>query len=441
MMLLSEQTMSDVVFSYQHALVSEAIITHHCARLADVTKRMHVALSQHYDSEYAFLNVPTDKQMCEKIEMLVARMQCHKPRICIIVGIGGSNLGTWAVLQALRGVFVDTENGACSILFLDTLDPVYMHTTLQRVERELSNGNTIIINFISKSGSTLETLINFSTVCNVLRTYHPETWQKYVVITTDKDSPLWHYAHDYEIETLVVPTHVGGRFSVFSAVGLFPLLLLGIDIHQLCAGARDAVYRTLQESPHAMAMLSAAVLYEYYTHEISIHDTFLFAPQLRQYGEWYKQLCAESLGKENNRGTRVGITPTVSIGSTDLHSLGQLYLGGPSVRITTFIQVQYQGDIEVGNDELFKYTVLSKIDGSFNKIIDAIAQSTQEAYQDIGRPYMVIKLPNLSAYTIGALMQYKMLEIVYLGYLLEVNPFNQPEVELYKKKMHTMIKH
>jgi glucose-6-phosphate isomerase len=365
-----------------------------------------------------------------------------KPSVYIIIGIGGSNLSTYAVYQALSGTLYNkSHNASCKVYFADTLDSILINTLVKIIQEQLSVGNTIHMSCISKSGTTLETIINFKILLDILKTYHPETWHHYITIITDYKSPLWHYAHDNNIDALVIPNQVGGRFSIFSAVGLLPLALLHVDIDQLCAGARDAINNTLQsDTLDTLPAISAALIYHYYVHGIHIHDTFVFAPQLEGFGKWYRQLCAESLGKQNNQGKRVGITPTVSIGTTDLHSTGQLYIAGPQDRITTFIYASYNNDIKTTSDILFDYIFnLHDIEISYNKAMHAILQATQQTYTKHSHPFITITLSELSAYTIGMLMQYKMLEIMYLGYLLQVNPFDQPNVEEYKTNIRTLL--
>jgi glucose-6-phosphate isomerase len=429
--------MSGISFTYKNScLIEQETLSAHVHHLTNAFKQQNS-----YDTPYASLFVPFDAKIQYDVEAVVTQVQLKNPRILFIVGIGGSNLGTCAVQQALQGIFYNETNPPCKIYYADTVDTFLMQTLSEFAEQALRNGDTILVNVISKSGTTLETLANFSIFCDLLRTYHPETWHEYSVVTTDHHSALWQYAHTNHISTLEIPALVGGRFSVLTPVGLFPFALLGLDTEQLCAGARDALTNNfVTNSLGSMAKISAAILYEQYLRGIMIHDSFIFCPQLEAFGKWYRQLCAESLGKKNSMDMCVGITPTVSIGTTDLHSMGQLYLGGPNNRVTTFICLEPSN---ISTDTALDSSLNTLLPQGAQKplpiIMDAIAEGTQQAYLEACRPYMTIVLPDLSAYTMGNLMQYKMLEILYLGHLLQVNPFDQPEVEKYKQKTRTVL--
>jgi glucose-6-phosphate isomerase len=433
--------MSTLTFSYQNScLIDSAIIEKHISTLESTLEIMHNALSHAYETPYASLSLPFDTAMYKHIETLLHHVHLQRPELLIIIGIGGSNLGTYAIQQALQGLFYNELNRPCRVYYADTVDTSLIQTLSGFANDVLQRGGTILLNVVSKSGTTLETMVNFGIFCDVLRIYHPNDWYQYVVVTTDHNSALWYYAQENNVTTLEIPALVGGRFSVLSPVGLFPLGLLGLDIHQLCAGARDVIINELIKKPReSMAAISAAILYEHYMHGMHIHDTFIFSPQLEAWGKWYRQLCAESLGKINRLNVSVGITPTVSIGSTDLHSVGQLYLGGPRDRVTTFIQVHQTQSVSESSDPALKHLVPHVREKSLEEIMHAIAQGTCQAYQEAQRPYMKILLPDLSPYTIGALMQYKMLEIMYLGHLLMVNPFDQPHVEEYKVKTRVLL--
>jgi glucose-6-phosphate isomerase len=432
-------------FSYQHSLVDNAVIKKHVASLAPERERMHVALSQGYETVYASLNLPFDTTMHETIDVLIDRIKkTMNLRVCIIIGIGGSHLGAYALHQALYGLpYDEPDPKACKIYYVDVLNVEWMHILCGVIERELEyDDDAVLINLISKSGSTLESVVNFSVLVDMLQYRNPKVWQDYVVVTTDKDSPLWQYAQDNKITTLEIPALVGGRFSVFSPVGLFPLNMLDMYTRTICEGARDAVEETLKHNPlESMAALSAAVLYEQYLRGIRIHDTFLVSPELEGLGKWYRQLCAESLGKTNKAGEPVGITPTVSISSTDLHSVGQLYLGGPVDRVTSFVHMYYDDHFETDKDNaIFKYVGTDGAGKTYSDMLNAIAEGTHEAYAQAGRPFMLITLPDFSGYTIANFMQYKMMEIMYLGYLLQVNPFDQPHVEQFKEKTRALLR-
>ena len=266
---------------------------------------------------------------------------------------------------------------------------------------------------------------------------YKENPEQYIVVITDKDSKFWNYATKKNYDVLEIPKKVGGRYSIFSAVGLFPLAMLGIDINQLLNGAqqilKDSLTEDIENNPSA---LSALLLYHHYINKKNIHDLFLFNSDFESIGKWYRQLMAESVGKEFNRqGQKIfsGITPTVSLGSVDLHSMAQLYLGGPYDRITTFVSVKKNNYILMMPPSEEDISLVPGIHSRpMKEIMDAILKGTKKAFEHGHRPFMEIHLPDKSEWSIGQLLQMKMMEIMFLGALMNVNPFDQPNVEAYK---------
>ena len=191
------------------------------------------------------------------------------------------------------------------------------------------------------------------------------------------------------------------------------------------------------------AAISAAIQYLHYESGKNISDLFLFANDLESLGKWCRQLMAESLGKEfNKKGetVNIGITPVISMGSTDLHSMAQLYLGGPNDKFTMFLRVE-NSNSQVKLPNLREYSKLvNGIQGkSLESIMSAIMEGTKAAFRKGKRPFMEVKLPCKSEYYIGQFLQFKMIETIYLGFLLGVNPFDQPNVESYKEETRKIL--
>ncbi len=398
-----------------------------------------------YETLYASVNLPIDQELHKKIMQIVAEKKKLNPSMLLVIGIGGSNLGALAVHRALFGMLYNEDTPEIKIYFVDTVDTDYIYDIILLVEQELEKGKEIILNVISKSGTTTETIANFELFLHLLHRAKKDAYHENIVVTTDEGSKLWDFAQKENFTCLSVPKKVGGRFSVFSAVGLFPLALLGVDIQLLCEGAESMVPACVEPDIFGNpAALSAALLATYYHQGIHIHDTFLFSVDLYDLGNWYRQLLAESIGKEldqDGNKVNVGITPTVSVGSADLHSVGQLYLGGPYDKFTTFVSVQKnKSNVVLPQYDTFEKLV-AKIQGKpVSFIMDAIFQGVQTAYYKNKRPFISILLPEKSAYYIGQFMQFKMFEIMYLGFLLHVNPFDQPQVQLYKKETRNLLK-
>lgn len=412
-------------------------------KLQPEIKRIQIAQTTGYTSPYASINLPSDPDLQQSIKAIVIDKKQLGIELLIIIGIGGSSLGLKAVYEALQGIYYNEKTESLKLYFAETVDSEALSDLLDITENMLKKGAHILINVISKSGKTTETIANYELFIRLLKKYYANTWHTYIVVTTDIDSPLWHLAQKDAISCLAIPALVGGRYSVFSAVGLFPLAMLGIDIASLQTGAQNMVLlcssTTLKDNP---AALSAALITQQYAHEIVIHDMFLFSAELTALGNWYRQLMAESLGKTATSGKRVGILPTVSIGTTDLHSVGQLYFGGPKRICTTFITIEQETpSLFLPHYQEFE-TLIPDIQGKpITSIMNAIISGVLATYTLENLPYMLISLPEKTAYYIGQLLQLKMIEIMYIGYLLEVNPFDQPHVERYKVETRKILAH
>jgi glucose-6-phosphate isomerase len=224
---------------------------------------------------------------------------------------------------------------------------------------------------------------------------------------------------------------------------MFPLALLGVDVRALRTGAAD-MFRTCTNFDSAMnpAVMTAVLQHEALLAGFQSHTFFAFADELESLGKWWRQLVGESLAKTVTNGKeRVGVIPTVSIGSTDLHSVGQLYLGGPKTTLTTFVSVRQESKVVVPKvpQRLFPETVPVVSGVSPERITAAIIGGTKRAYEQAELPYISIEFPALTSYELGAFMQYAMCSTIYTASLLNVNAFNQPEVELYKVETKRLL--
>lgn len=408
--------------------------------------RIALLSTQDYDTEYASLYAPFDQQQYNKVIELIAQKKRFRPKAVVVIGIGGSNLGTAAVQEAVYGTLYNQQHPECAIYFVDTVDADNSDAIVHLVEQRLMRGENILLSVVSKSGVTPETVANAEIFIDLLRRYKKDTYSDYVVVTTDNSSLLWHLAKEHQFSVLEIPKNIGGRFSVFSAVGLFPLGIIGIDIDQFLTGARTIHQQCISTIVEKnCAAISATILAKQYNNGFTIHDTFLFSVALEGMGKWYRQLMGESIGKEYDRhGQRVlvGITPTVSIGSTDLHSVGQLYLGGRYDKITSFVTVaQYNAHLAVPNMPEYESLVGNIQNLPLATIMEAIIAGTQKAYIKGQRPFMSWILPEKNSYYIGQWMYAKMVEIIYLGFLLNINPFDQPNVESYKQETRKILAH
>jgi len=266
------------------------------------------------------------------------------------------------------------------------------------------------------------------------------------VITTDEDSALWKLAIEKSIRLLPIPKNIGGRYSIFTHAGIFPLRLSGINISELLAGAvfikKDLFELNSSQNP---ALLSSVIDFLVHKKKFTIYNNFFFHPKLESTGKWGRHFCAESLGKKfDNEGNTVyaGMTPIVSIGSTDLHSMVQLYLGGPRDKFTNFVYAEgtEEGLIKVPNHSPFQTLVPDIVGKDFQQIMSSILGGTMEAYKEKAFPYIETVLPRINEHTLGQYCMLKMVETILLGKLWNVNPFDQPEVESYKKVARELLK-
>lgn len=436
--------MNKLRFQFEGSLISPEQRQKLNPELITEIKKIQEATEKRYDDDRASINLPNDKTTLHNVLKLVNEKNKLDPRYIVVVGIGGSNLGTIAVFDAVLGKKHNFKSKTKKILFADTVDSDLMNDIIEIIEPMLKKAENIILNVVSKSGSTTETIANFEVLLNQLAKYTDDPSES-VVITTDCDSKLWHFAKSNQYSILEIPKKVGGRYSVFSPVGLFPLAMIGVDITALLEGARRMRYRCLNGDPEENpAVIAAAISYLHFKDNKNIHDLFLFSDDFESIGKWYRQLLAESIGKEHdlsNKQVYTGITPTYSIGSTDLHSVAQLYLGGPFDKFTTFVTVQSNKHaLNIPNFDEFDQLVHGIQDKPMQDIMDAIYKGVTTAFRKNKRPFMEIALPDKTEISIGQFLQFSMMETMILGGLLHVNPFDQPNVEAYKKETRKLLK-
>lgn len=412
-------------FSYHEtSLIDQSTIEEIAQRLIPYIKELkEKTAGGGYDFPEASLQLPFDDTLLTEVEALVEQKESDELRAVVVVGIGGANLGTWAIYDALKH-----RGFKRRLLFAETVDPVSIGNVLTELEKIYAGGGHVLLTLISKSGSTTETIANYGVIVEKLVALDPN-WTKRIVVITNERSKLWDYAGEHKFSRLSIPAQVSGRYSVLSSVGLLPLTLAGINLTGLEGAARKAI----EDGPKVSveensALASAAILYHHFLQGRTSHNTFFFAPQLRRVGQWYRQLVGESLGKEGK-----GITPLVSIGTTDLHSQLQLYLDGPEDKFTTFVRLKDFGVDQVITAERGLNELAEDIEGkTMAEVMDAIYQGVTAIYRKQGLPFVEIELEAINAHELGYFLQTKMLETIFLGRLMGINPFDQPAVEAYK---------
>jgi len=358
----------------------------------------------------------------------------------LVLGIGGSALGTKALLNALRRPAWNEWDDEGREFFprltvLENVDPTSVSAALQRIDPR-----RVLVNVISKSGGTAETMAQYLVVRAWLDEALGSAANRHLVFTTDPArGALRELAQHERVATLDVPPEVGGRFSVLSPVGLLPAALVGIDIEGLLAGARQALKRSesdeLLKNP---AALYAALHWAADTElGARVHVLMPYTDRLREFAEWYRQLWAESLGKRVDRKGKVvsvGPTPVGAVGATDQHSQVQLFMEGPFDKVITFVTVDDLGvDLPIPSRPGLPPDLEYLPGHTLGGLLRAEYEATAAALAQMGRMSCTLSLPDLSPATIGEAIMFFQIATGYAGGWYGIDPFDQPGVELGKR--------
>mgnify|MGYP004651636651 FL=1 len=363
----------------------------------------------------------------------------------LVLGIGGSALGGLAVTEALLKPYwnlltTEQRKGLPRIFFLDNIDPDSINGLLEILDLKKT-----LVNVITKSGSTAETMSQYMIVKNMLEKELQDDYRKNIVVTTDKNVGILRQLADQEgYKTFVIPDDVGGRFSVFSAVGLLPFALVGIDIDELTNGIKDMDLALKNTDIHEnIAAQNALIHYLMDTKKgKNISVMMPYSSRLKYVSDWYTQLWAESLGKEfdiDGNRVNVGPTPIKALGATDQHSQIQLYNEGPNNKLITFIRVEnFDTTLEI--PKIFEYTGIGYLGGkTINDLINAEADSTRVALSDYSRPTITISMDRINPYNLAQLLYMLEVQTAIAGELYHINTFNQPGVEQAKNYTYALM--
>ena len=408
-------------FSFQKTSLVPKSFLRKRKEISEYLKKLRLILKERkYNFPESFLNLPE-----EKISFFSFSQISKKLKLIIVAGIGGSSRGAQAVYGALKN-----KKNLTEILFLDALSPFFLQK-ISSQHKELKKGEIAII-LSSKSGRTLETLANFFAIFPTIKKYKPE-----IFVVTEENSLLWNLAKIKGWQPFSAPKIIEGRYSVFSNLGLLPLYLAGVNVQELLLGAKDAnevcLFGNALKNP---ALASAMIIFYHWQSKKAIYSNIVSPPDLEFFGKWYQQLMAESLGKD-----RKGITPTVIIGTTDFHSLLQLYLAGPKDKLFNFVLAENLDlDYPVPKSKELNLLLPSLQGKSIWELNRAILGGVKRAFLKKEIPFTETVLPKLKERNLGFLFQMKMIEMILLAKLMEVNPFGQPAVELYKEETRKILK-
>jgi glucose-6-phosphate isomerase len=383
------------------------------------------------------LPVTFDETELWNIKNAAAHIQ-NQSDVLLVIGIGGSYLGARAVLDSLGHTFYNVldknRRQTPEIYFVgNNISSIYMSHLMDVLE-----GKRFSINVISKSGTTTEPAIAFRLFRDVLeKKVGKEEARQRIYVTTDRTrGALKQLAAEEGYDCFVIPDDIGGRFSVLTAVGLLPIAVGGADIDALLAGAADARQRYLtHELDDNECYQYAAVRNTLYRKNKTIELLVGYEPQLRFFAEWWKQLYGESEGK-NGRG----IFPASAEFSADLHSLGQYIQDGMRHLFETVIHVEHpQQELLIQQEEKDRDGLNFLAGQSIDYVNKKAFEGTLLAHLDGGVPNLVVSIPELTAYHLGWLIYFFEKACGISGYLLGVNPFDQPGVELYKANMFALL--
>ena len=372
-----------------------------------------------------------DKAEFERI-LEVAEKVKDKAEVLLVCGIGGSYLGARAAIEMIQGLYSGNKT---EVIFVgNTFSSTYIAQVLKHIQDK-----SVVLNVISKSGTTTETALAFRVLREFMeKKYGKEECKERIIATTDKARGTLKALADKEgYETFVIPDDIGGRYSVITPVGLVPLAIMGVDIKKIMAGLYDA-YKELNT-----ADLSKNPAYQYAVCRRILqnqgYDVEMFVayePQLAMLAEWWKQLLGESEGKDGK-----GILPDSANFSTDLHSLGQFIQEGKKVLFETILEVENPTEdllipTDAENSDQMNYLAGK----SYDWVNKMACLGTIEAHEVTGGvPNLIISIPDMKEYSFGYLCYFFFIATAMTCYMIDINPFNQPGVEIYKKNMFRLL--
>ncbi|HUR36323.1 MAG TPA: hypothetical protein VM009_00805 [Terriglobales bacterium] len=430
-------------FDYQNALwsaVADQGITESDLDFARAISALRDFRGRVDSGEIGFPGLPEDAKTAAQISKFAATIRGQIDTV-IVLGIGGSALGAYALDAAMRGpnpVQVGVNKKHPRLVVLDNVDPGFIAAALESI-----NPRKVAVCVIAKSGGTAETLSTFMIIHAWMTKAIgvKKTAQRIVAVTDANKGDLLGIAKQEGYPLFYVPANVGGRFSVFSSVGLVPAALTGLDIKQLLRGAADATTVCWSPDLNANPALQSALVHHALDtrRNKKIEIIFAYSSYLWASAFWYRQLWAESLGKRVNRKGEVvhtGQTPVAALGVTDQHSQVQLYMEGPNDKMITFWAVQKpRVDVRIPSAKQFqKFDSCGYLAGKpLSSLLHAEQRATEAALTEAERPNCRWTLPRVDEYTIGAFFQMLEFQAAFAGELYGIDAFDQPGVELAKK--------
>ena len=382
-------------------------------------------LNGKYENHTGWLRLPFNIDVKEIIEL--ANKIRKNSEVLVVVGVGGSYLGSRAVIEALSSKY----NRDIEIIYLgNSLSALDLREALEYLEDK-----KFTVNVISKSGTTLEPALAFRSLRQLLFSKFSEKEAQERIIVTTGEGVLKEHADRNNLRTLSIPDDVGGRYSVLTPVGLLPIAVAGIDIERLISGARASFKANTSLNSDNEAVGYAKGRVELNKNGKDIEVLAYYEPRLHYFAEWWKQLYGESEGKDGK-----GIFPVSACFTTDLHSLGQIIQDGKRNLFETHLSFVSPTDLWVKADKDDFDGLNYLANARFSMINEKAKKGTIEAHTDGGVPIISIEGGELNEFNIGYLIHFFQLSCAISACLMEVNPFDQPGVEAYKKNMNRLLK-
>jgi glucose-6-phosphate isomerase len=362
------------------------------------------------------LNITQDKELLD--QTIYETLQFSKGKKSFIVfGTGGSNLGAKALINILQG------DEKVNILFYDNIDPINFKNSINKIDLRTTG---IVV--ISKSGSTPETLSQYACLIEI---FHQKNelnilFNNSLIITEDKQSPLANIARKNKCTLIKHESDIGGRFSIFSNVGMVPSILAGLDVKKIHEGAVEEIKH---QANFDFLKIAQFFLYQKVKPALTNSVIMTYSDALFSFGKWYLQLWAESIGKNNK-----GITAIHSVGTTDQHSQLQLYLEGPRDKFFTFITTNHANKgLQLHSKTMQENGINYLVDKKMGDLMEAEQKATIDTFKLNKFSFRQIHLRNINEFSIGQLMAFSMMETISACIYFKVDPFNQPAVEQGKK--------
>ncbi|OGH95204.1 MAG: hypothetical protein A2039_03875 [Candidatus Melainabacteria bacterium GWA2_34_9] len=437
-----KNTDSTVVGS-EHGINAQKEFDNHREKIAEIVSNLY-AKKDTPGNWLKWMNLGYNQELVNEINQYAQSVKGKFDNL-LVLGIGGSSLGGICVTEAILKPYwnlLDKEarNGMPRIFFLDNIDPDQINGLLGTLDLKKT-----LVNVITKSGNTAETMSAFMIVKARLEIELGASYKENIVATTDENKGiLRNIATEENFKTFIVPDDVGGRFSIFCAVGLLPFGLVGINISELLRGVREMDSELKNTNiDENIAAQNALIHYLMDKKGKNLSVMMPYSSRLKYVSDWYVQLWAESLGKEvdlNGKVIHAGPTPLKALGATDQHSQVQLYNEGPNDKLISFVRVDkfdttleipciYDEDSELGY--LCGRTV--------NDLMNAEADSTRIAVTDYKRPNITITLPAINEYYLGQLLYMLEVQTAIAGALYNIDTFNQPGVEQAKNYTYALM--